>query len=87
MVEKQIRYWRVSMPDQGPGMFVWFDPDTELVTLRALTEDEKSRILDKQGSVSGLFFRTYAEGSDGWVSEESKTSQSFRQLKLFEEGG
>ncbi len=53
MEEKPVRLWRISRPDQGPGLFVWFDPEVERLTLRDLTEDEKSVTLDKLGSVSG----------------------------------
>ncbi len=53
-MEKPLRLWRVSKPEQGPGLFVWFDPETERLTLRDLTEAEKSDTLDKLSSVSGL---------------------------------
>jgi hypothetical protein len=55
----------MARPESGPGLLVWFDPDTELVSLRDLTEDEKSLTLDKQRSVSGLIRSDHAEIIDG----------------------
>ncbi len=63
--EKPLRGWRMSKPELGPGLFVWFDPETEGLTLRDLTEDEMSVNLDKQCSVSGLIRSDDAEVSDG----------------------
>jgi len=40
---------------------VYYDPRVELLTLRDLTEDEKSVRLDKVGSVSGLLFSDHDE--------------------------
>ena len=53
-MEKEIRMWRTSTPEKGPGLYIWFDPYTELLTLRDLTEDEKIDTLDKLSSVSDL---------------------------------
>ncbi len=46
-------------------MFVWFDPDHELLTLRDLTADEKSVNLDSVDSVSAVGRAERAELSDG----------------------
>ncbi len=54
MAEKALRFWRCFKAEDHHGWFVWFDPETELLTLRDLTEDEKSDTLDKLGSVSDL---------------------------------
>ena len=78
---KPIRGWRVVGPESGPGLFVWFDPDTELLTLRDLTEDEKLANLDSVVSVSAL-----VEGEAGTAStdgcEGSRERTSFTQLKF-----
>ncbi len=83
MDSKPLRNWRVMRPDSGPGLFVWFDPDTELLTLRDLTEDEKSVTLDKLGSVSGLLHDDHSEVSDGCAGAQgSSLGPSFVQLDL-----
>ncbi len=67
--QKPIRDWRVVGPDSGPGLFVWFDPALERLTLRDLTEGEKFANLDKHRSVSGLIRSDQSERSDGCDSE------------------
>jgi len=44
------------------GLHLWFDPDCEVVSLRELTGDEKTVILDKDGSVSGLLSDSSHDG-------------------------
>ena len=72
--EKPLRLWRVSRPEQGPGLFVWFDPEVERLTLSDLTEAEISANLDSVDSVSGTFEFEHAERSDG-CEAGSKWSQ------------
>ncbi len=43
----------ISDGQAGPGLFVWFNPRQERLSLRDLTEDEKKSYLDKPSSVSG----------------------------------
>ena len=83
--EKPIRIWRISVPDQGPGLFVWFDPENERLSLRDLSEDEKVVTLDKLSSVSGLIRSDQAEESDGCNGALRKESPSFVQYSFLEE--
>jgi len=53
-LEKSILSWRVVPAQDQDGWFVYFDASQELLTLRDLTEAEKSATLDKLGSVSAL---------------------------------
>ncbi len=86
MEEKPLRVWRVSKPDQGPGLFVWFDPETERLSLRDLTEEEKSATLDKLSSVSGLIRFDQAKEADGCDGvRRDSPDPSFVQLELLEE--
>ena len=41
-----IRMWRMSRPEKGPGMFVWFDPDREELELRQLEPPKESGVGD-----------------------------------------
>ncbi len=73
-VEKPIRMWRCSKPEQGHGLFVWFDPDEEALVLRELTEEEKSVNLDSVFSVSALVEGEglcSADGCDGSHGSET----------------
>ena len=54
MAEKPIREWRVMKSFNSTGLLCWFDPATERLMLRDLTEDEKAGTLDKLDSVSAL---------------------------------
>ena len=54
MANKPIRMWRVKVAEDLQGMYVWFDPNEEAVSLRDLTDHEKAVILDMHGSVSAL---------------------------------
>jgi len=47
----KIRCWRLSRAAPY-GLHLWFDPDTEVPTLRLLTEEEKSGTVDMVDSVS-----------------------------------
>ena len=80
MTEKPIRLWRVSYPDSGPGLSVWFDPQAERLSLRDLTEGEKLDILDSDRSVSALGQGEGAAIIDGCVPEDSRV---LYQLSLF----
>ena len=66
-------------------MLVWFDPDTELLTLRDLTEDEKSLTFDKPRSVSGLIRSDDRELIDGCTGPSQLEGPSFVQFDLLEE--
>ena len=54
MAEKVLSQWRCLQAQDEHGVMVYFDPRKERLTLRDLTEDEKSVRLDKLSSVSGL---------------------------------
>ena len=41
-----IRMWRMSRPEKGPGMFVWFDPDSEVLELFAQEPPKDSGVGD-----------------------------------------
>ena len=84
--EKQIRWWRISATEGQPGLHVWFDPAHELLTLRDLTEAEKSATLDEPGSVSALrLFRDYAEVIDGCTEGPLPEGPLHIQLDLLHE--
>ena len=85
--EKEIRAWRCFGTRGQPGLHVWFDPRTELLTLRDLTEDEKSVTLDKLSSVSAVGLAGLAEELDGCEQglESSSRDPSFVQLDLMKE--
>ena len=55
MTDKPIRMWRMRDAEDQIGMYIWFDPTSEAVSLRDLTEGEKCVILDNDVSVSGMF--------------------------------
>ncbi len=77
MSEKPIRVWRLVTPEQGPGLFVWFDPDTERLSLRDLTEDEKAVTLDSVPSVSGSIGSDQPEAADGCNGELDEVQLPF----------
>ncbi len=83
MEEKALRVWRVSVPESGPGLFVWFDPTRESLTLRDLTPDEAAAILDEPSSVSALV----RSGPDEYLVETPGgpvcDGPFLRQLNLF----
>ncbi len=85
--EKEIRGWRLFRTAGQPGVHVWFDPTTELLTLRDLTMVEKLATLDKLGSVSVLRLAGDAEVIDGCEqgSRGSLESPSFVQLDFLKE--
>ena len=87
MAQKEIRTWRVFSTPGQPGVHVWFDPRTEILTLRDLTEVEKSVTLDKRRSVSGLIRSDQAEDIDGCEQghQDFPGDPSFVQFVLFDE--
>ncbi len=85
MESKPIRGWRMLGPESGPGLLIWVDPDTELLTLRDLTEDEKCSTLDKRRSVSGLIRSDTPEVTDGCDGSQLSLGPSFVQLDPLEE--
>ena len=85
MKSKEIRFWRVFETPGQPGIHVWFDPRTELLTLRDLTMTEKLDTLDKPSSVSALSRVDQAEEIDGCDGPRILPGPSFVQLDLLEE--
>ncbi len=83
-MEKEIRLWRLSSADPA-GCNVWFDPTTELLTLRDLTEDEKLVTLDKLGSVSALAQFDHVGEIDGCELVSGPLARVLRQLDMFSE--
>ncbi len=81
MKSKAIRMWRCFRTRGQSGLHVWFDPSEEVLTLRDLTDEEKSVTLDKRSSVSGMFPEGHSEESDG--CEGSSEEELLRQLSLF----
>jgi len=79
---KPIRNWRVMESEDRCGFLVWFDPRSELLTLRDLTADEKSVILDRHGSVSDLI-RFDQPGEVDTKRQDHRSDPSFFQLNLF----
>ena len=80
-MEKPIRRWRCSYSMAPEGVSVWFDPTTELLTLRDLTEDEKLTNLDKRRSVSGSIRSDQAEEIDGCEGPGGSLQGSFFHVK------
>ena len=64
-MEKPIAGWRVMKAFDQEGLLVWFDPTSERLSLRDLTEAEKADMLDRSGSVSGLIRFDQDEITDG----------------------
>ena len=81
MDSKPLRMWRCHMADDGIGIMVYFDPHIELLTLRDLTEDEKSTTLDKLSSVSGLIRSDQAKIVDGCIAPGDPLQGLLRFLK------
>ena len=81
MADKVISNWRMMYVDGQHGMFVWFDPFREHLSIRDLTEDEKAVTFDKLSSVSGL-----DEDEDSVESNGCKLAkgESFTQLGFWE---
>ena len=73
--------WRCFRTEGQPGLHVWFDPRSELLTLRDLTEDEIRLNLDKLSSVSAVRLAGHAEVIDG-CEGAPETGPSFVQLPL-----
>ncbi len=65
----------MSPAEDSRGVFVWFDPSTERLTLRDLDKDEKSAYLDSVISVSGL-----AEAEDPCVVDGCDSARDFEQI-------
>ena len=42
----RIRLWRMARPERGPGMLLWFDPNSEEPVLLTLEPQEKSGVLE-----------------------------------------
>ncbi len=51
--DKVVRSWRFQSAVPY-GLHVWFDPETETITIRDLTDSEKTSRVYEYGSVSGL---------------------------------
>ena len=86
MEEKPIRGWRVGYAEGMHGVHVWFDPNRERLTLRDLTEEEKSVILDKLSSVSGLI-RSETPWEHVDIKPDHGSGSVLDQLSLFMEDG
>ena len=42
----KIRMWRMSRPEKGPGMFVWFDPTREELRIYEMEPPKDSGVED-----------------------------------------
>jgi len=83
---KTILGWRISRIEGARDLSCVFDPYTERLLLRDLTEDEKSGMLDTEVSVSAVDRIGPADFVDPEKAGESKTRQSFRQLSFLKKG-
>ncbi len=83
MEGKTIREWRVLGSEGGRGVFVWFDPATERLELRDLTEEERSNYLDSLVSVSAMDEDEDATNKDACEGAQGyRPGPSFDQLDL-----
>ncbi len=77
MDERPVESWRVASAEPF-GLVVWFDPESERLTLRGLTRHEMYDRVDSVFSVSAL----RDSGDSGGCLDDAEGSESDPQLPL-----